>query len=156
MKNETQRLVRFQQLVQLDSFRQAVEQLLAEEQRRVVDPREDLRLALPPDEDVVERDAADDDDERHGDAETLVRNREREDEHQQEEGQEEDGDDERQPERQVEVLAALYTTTKYWHELTRKDAGNALESAGTNLLLKGFSTTKTEKLLSCNLVVTLI
>ena len=104
MKNETQRLVRFQQLVQLDSLGQAVEQLLAEEQRRVVDPREDLRLALPPDEDVVERDAADDDDERHGDAETLVRNREREDEHQQEEGQEEDGDDERQPERQVEVL----------------------------------------------------
>ena len=98
-------LIGFQQLIEFNGFRQTVEQLLAEDERRVVDGREDLGLVLPPDEDVVEGDAADDDDERHGDAQTLVRNCEREDEHQEEEGQEEDGDDERQPERQVEVLA---------------------------------------------------
>ncbi len=45
---------------------------------------------MRPDEDVVEGDAAGDDDEGHGDAEPFVRQRERENQDQQEECQKED------------------------------------------------------------------
>ena len=86
-------LVRFHEVVEFDGLRQTVEQLLAEDQRRVVDRREDFRLAFPPDEDVVERDAAGDDDEGHGNTEALVRQCERQDEDEKEEGEKENRND---------------------------------------------------------------